>query len=405
MWQVYLKEMRELLRDKKTLMFVVLLPVLMFPVLFALMGTLMANVTNDAAQKVQRYAIVGGEHAPEFADKIFYHKNFTRIDGLGDDIIALTAAIEEQQIDVAIIIPPKPELSEQSSMAAEFIPHEWQVVFNDSSSLNFMFPRIERLMDKEVAVRRQELVSSLKLTPAQLEELLKPVTLKRVNTADKRESFGEKLGGIIPYLLIPLCFVGASLPAIDLGAGEKERGTLETLLITPMPRYWLVTGKFLVIVSTSMASAIITMVSLLLWSLLLGSLLDLSEISEVTSLISWWDVGVIVLLLLPLSMIFASVLLAISIYARSFKEAQNYMGPVSMMIFMPVVVAMLPGVALTWKTAAIPVTNVALAIKEVLKGTVDYVLLMAIFGFTSVLAVGFILLSTWWFNREDVLFR
>ncbi|WP_350541890.1 hypothetical protein, partial [Psychrobacter sp. CAL495-MNA-CIBAN-0180] len=66
--------------------------------------------------------------------------------------------------------------------------------------------------------------------------ILNPIEVIKVDTADKRENLGEKIGGFLPYLLIPLVLMGATYPAIDLGAGEKERGTLETLLLTPITR-------------------------------------------------------------------------------------------------------------------------------------------------------------------------
>lgn len=84
-------------------------------------------------------------------------------------------------------------------------------------------------------------------------------------------------------------------------------------------------------------------------------------------------------MLIPLAAVFSSVVLAISIYARTFKEAQNYMGPLTMLAFMPLLVAMMPNMELTYKTAMIPITNVALAIKDLLKGTVDYSLVGMIF--------------------------
>ncbi|MBL4818823.1 MAG: ABC transporter permease subunit, partial [Deltaproteobacteria bacterium] len=81
------------------------------------------------------------------------------------------------------------------------------------------------------------------------------------STVDIRQSAGEKIGSIVPYILIIIGFSGALYPAIDLGAGEKERGTLETLLLTPVPRYKIVFAKFLVIFSTSFVSIFLTLVS------------------------------------------------------------------------------------------------------------------------------------------------
>ena len=110
-------------------------------------------------------------------------------------------------------------------------------------------------------------------------------------------------------------------------------------------------------------------------------------------------------MLVPTAAIFASLLLGISIYAKSFKEAQSYIAPLNMLVILPAFLAMLPGVELDWKTASIPITNISLAIKELIKGTMDYSMLVAILGSSTLLAAALLWASTWWFGREDVLFR
>ena len=121
--------------------------------------------------------------------------------------------------------------------------------------------------------------------------------------------------------------------------------------------------------------------------------------------ISGMDFLLIFFMLIPVVAIFASVLLSLSIYARSFKEAQGYMTPLVMFTIVPVIMAMLPGVELKGGWAWVPLTNVALAIKELIKGTMDYVQLIAIFGSTALIAGALIAFSVYWFNQEKVLFR
>ena len=80
MWQVYFKELLELSRDRKTLMFVIALPIIVFPLLFGVMGLVMANVSRQAEAEEHRYVIVNPELAPEFANALFYHKNFKKVE-------------------------------------------------------------------------------------------------------------------------------------------------------------------------------------------------------------------------------------------------------------------------------------------------------------------------------------
>lgn len=117
------------------------------------------------------------------------------------------------------------------------------------------------------------------------------------------------------------------------------------------------------------------------------------------------DLMLIATMLIPTAAIFASLLLSISIYAKSFKEAQSYIAPLNMLVILPAFLSMLPGVELNWKTASIPITNISLAIKELIKGTMDYSMMVAILGSSTVLAAVLLWLSTWWFGRESVLFR
>ena len=400
MFEVFLKELRELLRDRKTLIFVVALPVAIFPIIFALMGFLMSKAAIEAEQKVHRYVIINESFAPEFSEKLFYHKNFQKVEGQFNDIADIKNAIEQDNLDVGIILdaPTRDKLAagERSS---------WQVVFNDSSSLSFIYARIQEMKEEFSQLLQSEKFNQLGISENEKDALLVPVELEKVDTADARENLGEKLGALIPYLLIPLVLAGASYPAIDLGAGEKERGTLETLLLTPIPRTELVLGKFFTVLFTSLTTALITVASMGIWMTLAGSLFDLEKINDAFSMLGFTDFALILLLLIPLACVFSSLVLAISIYARSFKEAQNYMGPLSMLAFLPLIIAKMPNMELTFNTAIIPVTNVALAIKEIIKGTVDYSMVAMIFAATVVLAGGLMAACVHWFKREDVLFR
>jgi len=400
MFMVYRKELLELLRDKKTLFFIIALPTLIFPVLFGLMGLLVANIAQDEQRRVLNYSIVNAEQAPAFAKAIKYHRDFKEH--------ALEAKSQEQiieqvragAVDLVIEIP----LTHQNQVNS----HEevqWQVYYNDASQINSVRSKLNKVFKPYIEDIRRDLMLSFKLTDEQFALLSKPISLKTVDTADERENLGEKIGGFIPYLLIILCMTGAMYPAIDIGAGEKERGTLETLLLTPQSRLAIVLGKFFTIMTTGIFTALIAVSSLLFWSYFIGELADIDAVKRVMSSVGILDMSLVLLMLLPVSAIFAAILLAISIYAKSFKEAQNYMGPVSILGFMPVMIVMLPGVQLDGIWSYIPISNVALAIKEILKGTIEYQHLVGIFGSSVVFALLSVSFCVYWFKKESVLFR
>lgn len=400
MWQVYFKELTELLRDKKTLIFVILLPILIFPVLFGIVGLVMATTTSKAMEEQHRYVIINEQQAPEFAEALFYHKNFKKVDTTLSSEQELVAAIRNNEFDVALVIP-----ADFASRKAAVQQTEWQLIYNRSSQLDFMYNYFDELLTSYTAELQRATLSQLGVDPANLTAIIKPVELTRVNTAEQRENLGESMGAILAYALVLLCLSGAMYPAVDMGAGEKERGTLETLLICPVSRTAIVLGKFLTVLTTALMTALITVVSLGVWGAIISAFADLSKVSEALASITVLDLVLMFSLLLPTAAIFASLLLAISIYARTFKEAQNYMSPLTILVIVPLMVAMAPGMELNASTALIPLTNIALAIKELLKGTADYGLLALIFASTTALAGALIAFCVHWFQQEKVLFR
>jgi sodium transport system permease protein len=400
MWQVYQKELLELMRDKKTLMFVVLLPLLIFPLLFGLMGLVMSNVSRQAEAEEHRYVIIHAERAPAFAEALFYHKNFKKVETELTATADLKQAIRDDKFDVAIVIPADFDLS-----AENLNQSKWQLIHNSSSQLDMISKHFNDLLKTFSKKLQQDKLAGLGVGSDKVAAVLEPVTVERINTAESRENIGEKIGGFIAYLLVPLVLAGASYPAMDIGAGEKERGTLETLLICPISRTAIVLGKFFTVLTTGLVSAALTVISFGGWGYLIGSMAGVDVVAKTMETLGFIDLTLILALLLPLSAIFAALLLSLSIYARSYKEAQNYIGPVTMVVFMPLVVAILPGVELNWKTAMVPVLNVALSIKELVKGTIDYLLLAAVLGSTLLIAAAAIAFCVSWFQKEKVLFR
>ncbi|MAD73949.1 MAG: sodium ABC transporter permease [Rheinheimera sp.] len=400
MWQVYFKELTELLRDKKTLIFVILLPILIFPVLFGIVGLVMATTTSKAMEEQHRYVIINEQQAPEFAEALFYHKNFKKVETTLNSEQELIAAIRNEEFDVALVIPA--DFARRKDAVEQT---EWQLIYNRSSQLDFMYNYFDEMLKEYTETLQRGTLSQLGVDPANLTAILKPVELTRVNTAEQRENIGESMGAILAYALVLLCLSGAMYPAVDMGAGEKERGTLETLLICPVSRTAIVLGKFLTVLTTALMTALITVVSLGVWGAIISAFADLSKVSEALASITIVDLMLMFSLLLPTAAIFAALLLAISIYARTFKEAQNYMSPLTILVIVPLMIAMAPGMELDVTTALIPLTNIALAIKELLKGTADYGLLALIFASTTALAGALIAFCVHWFQQEKVLFR
>jgi len=197
-------------------------------------------------------------------------------------------------------------------------------------------------------------------------EELDSFDVQRANVAPERDMFAYVLSFLLPMLLVVMCVMGAFFPAVDLTAGEKERTTVETTLVLPVKRLAVQQGKILAVCASSVLA---TALNLLALGLSAGHLLSMIS--------GRFDVGVTELPLLalvailPLALLFAffvsALLVAVASLAASFKEGQALLGPVQMLFILPAMAGVLPGLELDLRTAAIPVVNVVLAFRAMLQ--------------------------------------
>ncbi|MDL2356488.1 MAG: ABC transporter permease [Pseudomonadota bacterium] len=397
MWIVYLKEIRSLLRDRKTLVFAILIPIFAMPALGFGFAQLARVMEARARTQEIKYAFFGARNAPAVA-ALFARESGFRAVPL-DGVEQIRGAIADDRIKLALNVPARFDDSLAASRQAALELH-----FNSADAGEITRRRVAAVIEKYNATLRERALADFGLTAPQLAFVLNPVKLDEHSTADQRERVGALIGGMLPYLLLIVCLMAAMYPAIDLGAGEKEGGTLETLLLAPIARSQLVMGKFMVLFSIGLAAALLMVSSLGVALRLFAGRLDADFAAVVLSL-GVGDLALVALMLVPTAAIFASVLLAMSIYAKSYKEAAGMMQPMVMLTIMPLVLAMVPGVELNWVWASVPLTNIALAMKEIVKGTMDYQKFLMILLSSSVIAA---LLLAWcrrWFSREQVLFR
>jgi sodium transport system permease protein len=390
--------MKEILRDRKTLIFMLLLPTLVVPVLMNVMIGFISRAEKKARTETLNFAIFGAEFLPELADAFTEEKGFEKVNISAPE--AIESAISENQIKFGLVIPQ--EVRKQFESGEQVAV---QLYYNNASVASRVKDRAGKVI-QEVSKRwRSDRLAALGLDTAEKREnLLSPITIEEHGTANMREVLGERLGGMLPYLFIIFCFMGAMYPAIDIGAGEKERGTLETLLLAPIRRNRVVLGKFLVIFTTGLTAALLSLTSIGLMLAVKGQEVT-GPLGEVIESISVLDLVLIGAMLIPTAAIFASLLLSISVYAKSFKEASSYCGPLNFLVIIPALVGLLPWVELDWIRAMVPITNISLAIKELVKGTMNYQMLVAILGSSFIIAGALLVFCTKWFEREAVLFR
>ena len=397
MWMVFIKEMKEVVRDRKTMFFMILLPLLIFPLIIGAVAYFSTKAAQDAQSKTLTYAIVNAEAAPQIDAALAKADGFKRLSLPANT--SIDSWVKSDGADFVLAVPP-----DYDADPLQAGNNNLELYYN-GAGFNAIEARLNTLIDPIAKANQRAAFDRLEITPAQQSAIMAPIVIKDINVADERENIGEVLGGLVAYVIFILCLQGAMIPAADLGAGEKERGTLETLLISPIDRHKIVLGKFLTIATAGVTTALISVLSMAVWGILVGQSMAIEVVTNFMGAIGLIDFLLIFLMLIPVVAIFAAVLLSLSIYAKTFKEAQSYMGPLVMVIIVPIIMATLPGIELKGIWAWVPLTNVALAMKELIKGTMDYYQLIGIFGSTAVIGGGLLVFCVHWFNKEKVLFR
>ncbi len=388
------KELIDTLRDRRTLIAMIVVPLLLFPVLMVGMTKFSQARAAEARDKQIVVAL-----ADPLGD-IGLAAHLAAQTGISvertDDVAALPQRIRDETIDAAIIVDP--------TFTTDYNAHRpggMTLLFKSSDDFDIQKKRLRGALDEFEKTLLERRFAALQLDP----QVVQAVSVQEHDLASTRERMGLVIGGMLPYMFIIFCFTGAMYPAIDLAAGEKERGTLETLLTAPVHRRTLVLGKFAVVTLAGITSAIIATLGLYV-SISYGIEGIPPEILTVIGqVLEPSTIGLVIALLVPLSMFFAAALLMLSVYARSYKEAMSTISPLMIVVILPAALALTPGLRLGFVTALIPVLNVSLATRELVAGTADPGWLALVFGSLMVLAAASLWACTRWFAREDIVFR
>ena len=405
---VYLKELRDSLRDRRTLLSTIIIPTLVMPLLTFGVGKIMAGVMKQAQQDIPTVAIIGGVDSPAVVAAL-KKSDKLRVVPTPDD---WKQAIGEKKLRIAVELPAGFEagLKVGSAPAVK--------VFNYTGELKS--ENGARVMERFLSDLREQTVAERLAEHSLPKTMARPFEFKRENVAPPEKVGGNLFGGLVPYLIIILCFSGAMYPAMDLTAGEKERGTMETLLCSPVARVNIVLGKFLMVLTGSLSAMSFMLISMGVTAAVGGSLMtggggatsrvgmDAAAARGSMDAIPMIDpmglVGVLAMVF-PVAVMFAAVTFTVALFAKSYKEAQSYVGPMIIVVIMPAVIGMLPGIDLNARLALVPLLNLSLVCKEMLSGVWHWNYIALIFGSSCVYAAVALSLAVRMFNREDVIFR
>ncbi|MFH1230445.1 MAG: ABC transporter permease, partial [Planctomycetota bacterium] len=352
---IYLKELLDTIRDRRTLIAMIVVPILLFPVTMIGFGWFAGTQSIKMVEEVAKLTVPGKDNAPRLYQLMEQSKYLK--------IVQCTnprEALSKGEIQIIMEIPDDFE----SKVKIE-TPVEMTMLFDAAViKSNIAKGKVNSVLE----AYKQELVTQ-RLESRQIDNsILNPFGIKEQNVASEKKMTGMVLGMILPYIVILLSLTGAMYPAIDLTAGEKERGTMETLLISPATRLELVMGKFLTVFTASYITGILATISMFV-TLILGLSILEEIIKGLAFSIQFGAVFVMLLLLVPVSMIFSALLMSIAIFARSYKEAQSYISPLMILVIMPAVIPMMaPGMELNLQWVWVPIVNVSLVLREVFTG-------------------------------------
>ncbi|MCB1045986.1 MAG: ABC transporter permease [Calditrichaeota bacterium] len=395
------KEILELLRDRRTLISTILVPVLAMPLLIGGMVLVARNQINKLQTETIPLVVRQLESAPGVASLL---EQTPRLEQTPDPDPALPADSLIAR-GLATLV-----LECDSSLATAFVELR-QSGAQDVPAVHLYYNSTK----DEAQLAARELVAGLeRLRSGQLsgwlaeegisERALEPWVIRQYDVATEERRKSEMIARFLPYLILVLVVQSLAYPAMELTAGEKERHTIETLLVNPVSRVDLVLGKFTAISALGMGSAVVTLGSQLGFLMYLNSRIDL--IGQASFSLSPFAALVALLFLLPFTLFFAALMLMVSLYARSMKEAQSYVAPMMMLVIFPSMMSMIPGLELNWATALVPVYNVTLMLKQVLVQNWAMLPTMGlVFLANAVYAVIAIGVAVHLFSRESIIFR
>jgi len=385
---IFFKEILDTIRDRRTLLITIVIPVLLYPGLLIFMNELATSQQAKMEKKTIKIAMINVPMDSPLIKRLRAEK--------GIEIVTSIAPYEEVKGgEVQYVLELSPDslaLLKEGRTATVHLHYDRS---NDDTTANL--DRILRIIDSY----GQDLLNERLKEKSLSGEFVTPLDVKEVNVATKQRMGGAIIGRLLPMLMVFMVLVGSMYPAIDMTAGEKERGTLETILTSPVTRTEIVIGKFLTV----------TLIALLTGLLNLGSMMGTFAFGIFKSVAQSIQIKIpidciliMIACLIPLAVFFGGVMMAIASFARSYKEAQSLVMPFYLVATLPAMVSTIPGLRLEGFWLTLPVANVTLLFKELMLGIfIPHHILIVLFSVLFLAAVA-IFLAIQLFGREEVLF-
>ena len=383
------KELTELLRDKKTIINSIVLPTLLIPVLM-FGGIKVSQMISESNQ--QKKVQIGLVNAPEDFMKLIKSDTLNEVINYTESV-DFKSLIDDGTIQTALVFP-----SDWKTRMDSLTSSQIQVYRNGTKdNANGRVSKMLEIYNNELKEQR--------ITRLQIPiEKMMPFTEARIEVGEQKELIGKRVGGFIPYIFILTMWGGCLLAAIDLVTGEKERKTIETTLSLPISKFNVLLGKAIVASLLGFLPALLNLIGLIIGLNLIDGIPDEFKLA-INEMLNFQSISMILLLLIPFSLFLSGFIIALVAGATTFKEAQSKASPLIIVIIIPLVMALLPGIEFTWTTVFIPVLNIGLGVKEIMAGTINMGMYAAMLISLIAFAVAAIYFSYKKFSDENAILK
>jgi sodium transport system permease protein len=393
---VVAKELRETLRDRRTVMMMVIIPIFLYPTLFVIIEQLALFGQRNLKAQAARVAVVQPAQTGDTGLVRFL---------AADGALRITrraqvsaGEVTAGTVDAAVVVTPPAGAVDGRPPEADASARV-RVMYDASRERS---QRAREVVNGRLEAWSDTLLARRLAARGLPQSFAKPLAASDTSVASAERMGGYALGRFLPMILILMTVLGAFYPAIDLAAGEKERGTLETLLTAPVPAREIVAGKFVAVALIGFGAAALNLGSMLLT--FQSGLFQIARAAKLDFRLPAGSVLVVLAVMVPLAVLFAALFLGIAVRAQSFKEAQNALTPVYLVSIIPAFLASMPGIDFTWRMALVPVGGVAFLFRALLSGNAPLLPSLLALAATCAYAAAALVFAARSFGREEVLF-
>lgn len=386
---IFRKEIKEVLRDKRMLYLIILLPFFLYPVLFTVIGKVgQSQQEKLASQNINVLLspeLEGTAIHEALAQSAELELTFTEFD---------EATIDTMSNGIGIKMEASFDQVMQKNGTAQV-----QILADQSKDLlQFRSRQLRNVLQGINQNLLKARIDSAGLNP----EFAQPLAISQVDLASNEEQAGKALASFLPMIILLFIFVGCIYIAIDITAGEKERKTLQTIFTAPLKISEIIAGKFAAVFTVGIVSAFMNILSLMVAMMIQVKFMggEMNSFTLAIDPMGWFWLCLIIFLI---TVFLAALTLSVVLLANSYKEAQSYVSPMMMLIIIPAVMSQMPGMELNGSTALVPMLNTSLAIGAILKGGFSTSLIALVAGMALLYAVIALFFASQTFGNENVV--